>query len=201
VAPPRGAARRDAPAPRREPLRPATTPTPTGAGTASTATASASSSAVREQGDDDVLDEEFPHDFAPELSHRPLGYGDGHSNPNMYPTQESVVSETQPNYLSTPAAARLLSSITSQHPAGPFYFPAPFHSPHLTLGDLDSTLDFSVFPQSLVSTAVASFGFNLGFRVFLALSEPQLRCCVLAEAHFDSLLFMCTTSTEVRDLG
>jgi hypothetical protein len=86
AAPPRGIARRDAPAPRREPLRPATTSTPTGVGIASTAAASASPSAVREQGDDDVPDEESPRDFAPELSHRPPGYGDGRSNPNVHPT-------------------------------------------------------------------------------------------------------------------
>jgi hypothetical protein len=47
VAPPHGTARRDAPAPCRESLRPAITPTPIGAGTASTVAASASSSAVR----------------------------------------------------------------------------------------------------------------------------------------------------------
>ena len=48
----------------------------------------------------------------------------------------------------------------------------------------------SVFSRSLISTAIASFGFNLGFRVFLALSKPQLRCCVLAESQFDSLLLV-----------
>jgi hypothetical protein len=141
AAPPRGVARHDAPAPRREPMGPATTPTPTGAGTASTAAASASPFAVREQGDDNVPDEESPRDFAPELSHRPLGYGDGRSNPNVHPTQESVVSETQPDYLSTPTTARLLSSITSRHPAGLFYFPAHFDS--LMLDSLLISLPYS----------------------------------------------------------
>jgi hypothetical protein len=65
-----------------------------------------------DQAHDDVGDGEFPFqadDYVPPRSPHPPPFG--HDGPIVHPSQESVVSETQPDYLSTPAAARLLSNI------------------------------------------------------------------------------------------
>jgi hypothetical protein len=69
-----------------------------------------------------------PHVVVGEQPYEDVGNGDSqpfHDN-YVHPTQESVVSKTQPDYLSTPATACLLSSINSRHPLlttpGVFHF-------------------------------------------------------------------------------